>query len=267
MVVNNMEIQSLSEVEKLALEKVKIFKQSLLLYILRAMLASMFIGFGVIVSFKTGNYFFTVNSPLTYPMAAITFGTAIILIAYGGGDLFTGNTFYYTYAALRKKLSWSIVVRLWISSYVGNILGAGVFAFLIFTTGLFAESSVNGFLLSVVDKKMHVPTTELFFRAILCNWLVCLAFFLPMGLKGDGPKMFAMILFVFCFFISGYEHSIANMCTFAIALVLNHPGTISWQGVIHNLIPVTIGNLIGGVVLMALMYYYANRPFLNEDQE
>ena len=68
-----------------------------------------------------------------------------------------------------------------------------------------------------------------------------------MSLKGDGAKMFAMMLFVFCFFISGYEHSVANMCTFAIALVLNHPGTISLEGVLHNLIPVTIGNLIGGV--------------------
>jgi nitrite transporter NirC len=262
-----MEMQPLSEVEKLALKKVKIFKQSILRYILRSMLASMFIGFGVIVAFKTGNFFYSVHSPLTYPMAAITFGAAIILIAYGGGDLFTGNTFYYTYAALRKKLSWSLVIKLWITSYIGNILGAAVFALLIFTTGLFAESSVNGFLLSVVDKKMHVPFMELFFRAILCNWLVCLAFFLPMGLKGDGPKMFAMMLFVFCFFLSGYEHSIANMCTFAIALVLNHPGTISWQGVIHNLVPVTIGNLIGGGVLMGVMYFYVNKPFLDEYKE
>ncbi|CAH2716171.1 Nitrite transporter NirC [Neobacillus rhizosphaerae] len=262
-----MEMQSLGEVEKLAAKKVKIFRQSILRYLLRSMLASMFIGFGVIVAFKTGNFFYLVHSPLAYPMAAITFGAAIILIAYGGGDLFTGNTFYYTYAALRKKLTWTEVFKLWGTSYAGNILGAAVFAFIIFTTGLFAESSVNGFLLSVVEKKMQVPTMELFFRAILCNWLVCMAFFLPMGLKGDGPKMFAMMLFVFCFFISGYEHSIANMCTFAIALVLNHPGTISWGGVIHNLIPVTIGNLIGGSVFMGMMYYYVNKPFLEDDQE
>jgi nitrite transporter NirC len=106
-------------------------------------------------------------------------------------------------------MAWLEVTQLWVSSYIGNILGAAVFALLIFTTGLYEESTVNGFLLSVVEKKMQVPTMELFFRGILCNWLVCLAFFIPMGLKGDGPKMFSMILFVFCFFISGYEHSIA----------------------------------------------------------
>lgn len=261
---DSMEMQPLGEAEKLALKKMKIFQQSILRYILRAALASMFIGFGVIVAFKTGNFFYVKDNPLAYPMAALTFGSAIILIAYGGGDLFTGNTFYYTYAALRKKMNWIDVIKLWVCSYVGNIIGAAIFAFIIFTTGLYESSEVNGFLLHVVEIKMQVPTTQLFFRAILCNWLVCMAFFLPMGLKGDGPKMFAMMLFVFCFFISGYEHSIANMCTFAIALVLNHPGTISWGGVIHNLVPVTIGNLIGGAVFMAMMYYYANKPFLDE---
>jgi len=262
-----MEVKPLLEVEHLALKKQKIYRQSRLRFIARSMLASMFIGFGVIVAFKTGNFFYLEHSPLTYPMAALTFGAAIILIAYGGGDLFTGNTFYFTFAALRKKISWGEVIKIWMTSYVGNILGAALFAFIIYTTGLFNDAHVNGFLLSVVEKKMEAPGVQLFFRAILCNWLVCLAFFVPMALKGDGPKMFSMILFVFCFFISGYEHSIANMCTFAIALVLNHPGTISISGVIHNLIPVTIGNLIGGGLLMGWMYYYVNIPFFNEYQE
>ncbi|OXS53074.1 transporter [Cohnella sp. CIP 111063] len=259
-----METEALQKVEQLALKKSRIYEQSLLRYIARSMLASMFIGFGVIVAFKTGSYFYNVQSPMTYPMAAITFGCAIILIAYGGGDLFTGNTFYYSYASLRRKMSWLRTVKLWIISYAGNILGAAAFALLIYTTGLFEESSVNGFLLSVVEKKMHAPAMELFFRGILCNWLVCLAFFVPMFMKSDGAKMFAMMLFVFCFFISGYEHSVANMCTFAIALVLNHPGTITWAGVAHNLIPVTLGNLIGGGLLLGYMYYYVNKPFMED---
>jgi len=259
-----METEALLKVEQLALKKVKIYKQSKLRYLLRSMLASMFIGFGVIVAFKTGSFFYNDHSPLTYPMAAITFGAAIILIVYGGGDLFTGDTFYYSYAALRKKANWLTTAKLWLWSYSGNVLGAAVFAFLIYTTGLFDESSVNGFLLSVVEKKIHTPTTELFFRGILCNWLVCLAFFVPMSMKSDGAKMFAMMLFVFCFFISGYEHSIANLCTFSIALVLNHPGTISFAGMMHNLIPVTLGNLVGGGLLMGYMYYYVNKPFLED---
>ncbi|CAM4405694.1 formate/nitrite transporter family protein [Paenibacillus tarimensis] len=261
-----MEHQSLMIVEKLALKKLGIYRHSKSNYLLRSMLASMFVGFGVIVAFRTGNFFYMEHSPFTYPMAAITFGAAIILISYGGGDLFTGNTFYFTFAALRRKLRWLDVVKLWGMSYGGNILGAVAFALLIWLTGLFNDTSVNSFLFSVVDKKMSAPTVELFFRAILCNWLVCLAFFVPMSMKADGAKMFAMMLFVFCFFISGYEHSIANMCTFAIALVLNHPGTISYAGMIHNLVPVTLGNLVGGAVFMGYMYYHVNRPF-EEDQE
>jgi nitrite transporter len=262
-----MEEEPLIQVEQLALKKQKVFLYSKTRFILRSMLASMFIGFGVIVAFKTGNYFYITHSPLAYPMAAFTFGAAIILIAYGGGDLFTGNTFYFTYAALQQKIKWTNVLKIWICSYVGNILGAIVFAFLILGTGLYRESTVNSFLLNVVSHKMEAPTLELFFRGILCNWLVCLAFFIPMALKGDGPKLFTMVLFVFCFFISGYEHSVANMCTFAIALVLDHPGTISWYGVFHNLIPVTIGNIIGGSIMMGFFYSYLNKhPDINNDK-
>ncbi|MDF2947847.1 MAG: formate/nitrite transporter [Bacillales bacterium] len=259
-----MEIRPIANVEKLALKKYKIYNTSKSIYLLRAILASMFLGFGVIVSFKTGNLFYQDHSPLAYPMAAITFGSGIILISYGGGDLFTGNTFYFTITALRKKLKWDSAFRLLTYSYIGNIIGAVLFALLIYSTGLFNDTTANSFLLTVAEKKIHTSTSELFFRGILCNWLVCLAFFIPMTLRGDGPKLFVMILFVFCFFISGYEHSIANMCTFAIALIIDHPNTISINGVIHNLIPVTFGNLIGGQLLMGLTYYYINKPFYEE---
>ncbi len=261
-----MEEQPLENVLQLALKKLKVFRFSPMRFITRSALASMFIGFGVIVAFKTGSFFYNAGSPLTYPMAAVTFGAAIILIVYGGGDLFTGNTFYFTYAAINKKVTWKDVIRLWVSSYIGNILGAVAFALLIAGTGLFRYSNVNGFLLGVVSYKMNAPAFELFFRAVLCNWLICLAFFIPMAQKGDGAKLFTMVLFVFCFFISGYEHSIANMCTFAIALVLDHPGSISLQGVIHNLIPVTLGNLVGGGLLMGALYAYLNTKPIN-DQE
>ncbi|RDW17389.1 formate/nitrite transporter family protein [Oceanobacillus chungangensis] len=259
-----MELESLLKVEQLALKKFGIYQKSSFIYLLRSMLASMFIGFGVIVAFKTGNFFYLDHSPFAYPMAAVTFGAAIILIAYGGGDLFTGNTFYYTFAALKKKLRWKDVGRLWALSYIGNLIGAFAFALLIYATGLFDDQSVNGFLLEVAKNKTLAPTNELFFRAILCNWLVCLAFFIPMTLKGDGPKLFTMVLFVFCFFISGYEHSIANMCTFAVSFVLGHPDSVTVSGMIHNLIPVTIGNLIGGSIFMGWMYYYVNKPFVND---
>lgn len=87
-----------------------------------------------------------------------------------------------------------------------------------------------------------------------------------MGLQGDGTKIFMMMFLVFCFFISGYEHSIANMCTFAISYVIHHPDSVTMSGIIHNLIPVTIGNLIGGGGFMAWMYFYANKAYLSDQK-
>lgn len=80
----------------------------------------------------------------------------------------------------------------------------------------------------------------------------------PMSLKGEGAKLFTMMLFVFCFFISGFEHSIANMCTFAISLLIEHPDTVTLMGAVRNLIPVTLGNLTAGIVMMGWMYYTLN---------
>lgn len=253
-----MEQQPLEQVEALALKKKAIWEASFLKFLTRSSIASMFIGFGVIVAFSTGNKFYEVNSPFAYPLAALTFGAAIILIAYAGGDLFTGNTFYLTYSTLRGKTSWLDALKIGGTSYLGNIIGALLFGLLLLGSGLFKNPDSNPFFFYVVENKMHYPTRELFFRAILCNWLVCMAFFIPMALKGDGPKIFGMILFVYCFFMAGLEHSIANMTSFSIALLMEHPDSISIQGALHNLIPVTIGNIIGGSVFMGIIYFYLN---------
>lgn len=254
-----MEQKAMEQVVALAEKKYKNFKHHRLEALLRAMMASMFIGFGVIVAFKTGSFFYNEGSPFAYPMAALTFGTAIVLIYFGGGDLFTGNTFYFTTAALRKQISWLETIKFWAFSWIGNLLGAILFAFIIWGTGLFQTKEINGFLMHVVEAKMNAPTLQLLFRGILCNWLVCLAFFIPMTIQGDGAKIATMLLFVFGFFISGYEHSIANMSSFAVALVNPHPMAITLQGFLHNMIPVTIGNIIGGGLFMGVVYSYFNR--------
>lgn len=259
-----METEALYQVEKLALKKLTIYNQSKLRYLMRSMIASMFIGFGVIVAFKTASFFYEVHSPITYPAAAFTFCIAIILIYYGGGDLFTGNTFYLSFGALRKKISWNKTLRLLCLSYFGNIVGAIFFAVFTWATGLFDSEQIHGFLLKVAHNKVDATTVEIFFRGILCNWLVCLAFFAPFMMKTDGAKMFIMILLVFSFFIAGFEHSIANMSVFAISIAAQGWGALSIEQILHNLIPATIGNIIGGSVFMAMFYYYINKPYFEE---
>lgn len=260
-----METEMLSKVEQLAYKKRKIYNQSITRYLLRAILASFFIGFGVVIAFRTGNFFYAVESPFAYPAAAITFGAAILMISYAGGDLFTGDTFYFSFASLRKKQSWGMSFKMMGLSYLGNFIGALIFALLVLGTHLYADHSTNEMLISVATTKLSATTTAIFFKAILCNWLVCLAFFIPLGIKSDGAKMFIMMLLVFCFFASGYEHSIANMSVFAISIVSQPWGTFTAGQILHNMIPATLGNFIGGAVFMAMLYYYLNKPYFEEE--
>ncbi|MCM2677219.1 formate/nitrite transporter family protein [Alkalicoccobacillus plakortidis] len=252
-----MEHASLEKIEQLALKKEKTYQDNRMHYLVRSILATMFLGLGVIVAFRTGGFFYETGSSLAYIVAAITFGVGILLIKYGNADLFTGNTFYFPFAALRGKMSWTSVFKLLFMTYIGNFIGAVFFACFLWATGLFSDSSVNGFLLNVASHKTETPISELFFRGILCNWLVCLAFFIPMSLKNEMAKIFIMMLLVFSFFVSGYEHSIANMCTFAIAFMLGS-ADMTVTGIIHNLIPVTLGNFVGGAVFMGLFFHYLN---------
>ncbi|MEC2445153.1 formate/nitrite transporter family protein, partial [Bacillus cereus] len=166
-----------------------------------------------------------------------------------------------------KETTISDTLRNWVACYAGNLAGALFFALLFYATGFF-EAIDHGHLMSkVVEGKMNTPTMQLFFKAILCNWLVCLACFLPSQVKGDTAKIMVMMLLVFTFFLSGYEHSIANLSLFALSLVSPHPETISFSGAIHNLIPVTIGNIIGGSVFVGMVYHYLTKKTPEVQQE
>lgn len=248
--------QGLDYVVQLAKKKKEILDTNPIQYFIRAVLAGIYIGFVIVLCFKLGNFFHMAQSPATYLMPSLFFGIALVLIIYGGAELFTGNTMYFTIATARKETTVIDTLRNWIACYFGNFVGAVFFALLFYATGIFGHINDNHFLNVVTDAKMNTPTTELFFRAILCNWLVCLACFLPSQVKSDTAKITVMMFLVFTFFLSGYEHSIANLSLFTIALLSPHPDTITVAGAIHNLIPVTIGNIIGGSVFVGMVYHY-----------
>ncbi|MGF9965067.1 formate/nitrite transporter family protein [Bacillus rhizoplanae] len=251
--------QGVDYVVQLAKKKKQMLDNNPMQYFLRATLAGIYIGFVIVLCFKLGNFFHDAHSPATYLASSMFFGIALILIIYGGAELFTGNTMYFTVSTLRKETTIGDTLRNWGACYVGNLVGAIFFAALFYATGIFETISHNHLLNEVVGAKMGASTMHLFFKAILCNWLVCLACFLPSQVKGDTAKMIMIMLVVFTFFLSGYEHSIANLSLFTIALVSPHPDTISVAGAIHNLIPVTIGNIIGGSVFVGMVYHYLTK--------
>jgi nitrite transporter len=256
-----MKTTAIELVTDLALKKKGYLKASIVQYMLRAALSGAFIGFGIMVSYRLGESFFDAQSPATSLISSIFFGMALVLIIYGGSELFTGNTMTFTISTLRKATTWKDTFQNWIACYTGNFIGAIGFALLVMLSGLFSSSENSQYLMYVVSHKMEASTSELFFRAILCNWVVCLAVWIPYNLKGDGAKISAMLLLVFAFVASGFEHSVANMVTFSMALFVNHPESITLMGAAHNLVPVTLGNIIGGGFFVGFLYVYlASKP-------
>lgn len=253
-------MEALQVCKELALKKRMILQNSPVQYMIRAALASVYIGFALVLCLRVGQFFYETHSPATYIVSGIFFGIALVLIMYGGAELFTGNTMYFTISTLQRETTVGDTVRNWVACYSGNLLGAIFFAFLIAQSGIFHDIPMDHLLFAMALKKMHATTIQLFVKGILGNWLVCLAIFIPMQMKEDVAKMFAMILIVFVFFASGYEHSIANFVIFSLALAVPHPSGIDVAGVVHNIVPVTIGNIVGGSLFMGALYTYLSSP-------
>jgi len=253
-----MERDSIEYCIDLALKKKNVLDQSLFKYITRAALASIYISFILIVCLKLAEIFRLNESPFVAIVYPLVFATALIMIIYGGGELFTSNTMYFTFSTLAHKTSRLDLLKNWLTCYAGNIIGALVFAFLFYLTGIPKEFPTNHFLTGVVEHKIHASFLQLFFKGVLCNWLVCLACFLPTRLKEDFSKMTIIFLLVFAFFFSGYEHSIANLAVFTLSSIMPHDLTFTFGDMLHNLVPVTFGNIIGGSVGVGMAYYYLN---------
>jgi nitrite transporter len=114
--------------------------------------------------------------------------------------------------------------------------------------------------MTVATAKMTAPALSLFARAVLCNWLVCLAIWMAGRMQGDAAKCIAIFWCLFGFIGSGYEHSIANMTLLLVALLAPHPDTVTWGGFVYNMVWVTLGNAVAGALFMAGAYWVASRP-------
>lgn len=246
-----------------------------------AMLAGAFIAFGSI-------FFTTVTAGSTLPygitrlIGGISFSLGLVLVIVGGAELFTGNNLI-AMAWANKKISTSQILKNWALVYVGNMTGALFVAVLLFFSGqyLFASGMVGINILNIAKAKCELGFTQAVTLGILCNILVCLAVWLCFSSQSVSGKILSIVFPITAFVASGFEHSIANMYFIPEAiLVLNHGDTkflslantsaqnyesITWSNyVLHNLIPVTIGNIIGGAVLVGLVYWFV---FLRTSKE
>lgn len=239
-----------------AVTKEGLLKKGPLRYLLLSMFAGFFVGLGIILIFTIGGVLG--DSPAKRVVMGLSFGIALSLVLMVGSELFTGNNMIMTVGSLEKKVSWMTTIKIWIYSYIGNLLGSLLVAWLYFMTNL-AKGDVGNFIVKVTETKMNAPFSDLFFRGILCNVLVCLAVLTFIKLKEETAKLVMVFWCLFAFITSGFEHSIANMTLMGIGLFLPHPETVTVSGYVANLIPVTLGNMVGGAVILGLGYWLVGR--------
>jgi nitrite transporter NirC len=144
-------------------------------------------------------------------------------------------------------------------NYLGNFLGSVLVAGLVYQAGTFSGDPGGAFVVTMAAKKMHLGFGQAFCRGILCNWLVVLSVWCGYRLKSESGKLIMVFWCLLAFIASGYEHSIANMALLTLANLLPHGPGIGWMGLIDNLLPVTLGNIVSGTVFMAAAYWYIDR--------
>jgi formate/nitrite transporter len=182
----------------------------------------------------------------------LPFGLFMTLMT--GAELFTGNTALVTMALLEGKATTSGLAKSWGVSYLGNFVGSVAFAFLVFLGGTLGPA--GGASVTVAAAKTSLAFVPAFVRGILCNWLVCMAVYLASFAKDVTGKMVAIWFLISSFVALGLEHSVANM--FIIPLGIFSGAAVSWKAfLLKNLLPVTLGNIVGGAIMVAFGYSLA----------
>lgn len=237
-------------------EKVKKLKNNSMAYILLSVLAGMYIGFGILLVFTIAGQLN--GAPYTKLIMGATFACALSLVIMAGAELFTGNNLIMTAGLLEKKVSLANVLKVWAVCWVGNLIGSVLLAFLFTATGLYSGATLDA-MISAAEIKMSATPIQLLTRGILCNMLVCLAVWCAKKASSDSGKLIMIFWCILAFFTTGFEHSIANMTLLTLSLINNNGSEIiSFTGYCYNLLIVTLGNLMGGVLFVGVPYFVDN---------
>ena len=226
-------------------------------YFLMSMMAGMFIGFGVLLVFTLSG---AMNgAPSTKLVMGCCFSVALSLVVIAGAELFTGNNMVMFAGYLKRTVTMGEAVKLWAVCWIGNLLGAVLLSFMFNATGLYTDATLAA-ITNAAAVKMNAGFIPLLTRGILCNMLVCLAVWCGFRAKSEAGKLIMVFWCILAFFATGFEHSIANMTCLTLSLINNGGNeAISMGGYWFNLITVTIGNMIGGILFAAVPYYVAQR--------
>lgn len=240
-----------------------------------AVLAGAFIALGAIFSTTvTAGAGDALPYGITRLLAGLVFSLGLILVIVGGAELFTGNNLIVM-AWASRKVSTALLLKNWLVVYVGNFVGAIATAALIFYSGQFAfgQGAVGAAALATANSKAGLGFLQAVALGILCNALVCLAVWLTFSARTTTDRILAIIPPITAFVAAGFEHSIANMYFIPVGLFIkagapesfwasigktatNYPNLTWGNFFLNNLLPVTIGNIIGGAVLVGAVYWF-----------
>ena len=228
-------------------------RTSLLSLTMLGMLAGAFIGLGALMFALVAS-----DASLGFAAGRLVGGLAVslglILVTVAGAELFTGNNLLVM-AWAGGSVSTRDVLRNWIVVCAANFVGALGLALLVWLSGhaTLNGGAVGNAVIAIATAKTGLSPAEAFFRGILCNVLVCMAIWMALAGRSVVDKAVAILFPITAFVAAGFEHSVANMYYFPLAMLLGAP--LGWEDLARNLGPVIAGNLVGGSVLVALVYY------------
>lgn len=240
-----------------AKSKVSLLKSGKQKYLIASILAGFYIGLGIMLIFTIGGLLSSAQSPMTKIVMGLSFGVALSLVIAAGAELFTGNNFVMTAGILKKTITMKSGIVLWIFNFIGNLIGSVVGGYLYVLSGV-SNEPINKFIVNISYAKMHGAPIELIIRGFFCNVLVCLAVWTTFRLKNESARLIMVFWCLFAFITTGFEHSIANMTLLTIGLLVPHPETVNLAGYLYNIGLVTIGNMIGGI-LLAVSYWIISK--------
>lgn len=205
-------------------------------------------------------------------VSAAVFPVGLMMVVLCGAELFTGNCLMII-GVLDRKIRISGMLRNWVLVYLGNFLGALLVVALMKSTGLWETGSglLGASVIKTAQAKVQLSFGQAFVRGILCNWLVCLAVWMSTGARETVSKIFAIWFCIGLFVISGFEHSIANMyfipagiaaaADSGLAQLAGCDVSVLTVGnfLVKNLLPVTLGNILGGGLFVGMVYWLTGR--------
>ena len=211
-----------------------------------------------------GKYNLFKNNPFGYFVSSMTAGAFIgvgVLLAFTVGGLLTGQPYAKIMMAATFSVALSLVImaKIWCFCWIGNLVGSILIACIYMATGL-AVGDVGQCMADAAAAKMTAPALALFARGILCNFLVCLAVWCGFRAKSDSGKLIMVFWCILAFFTCGFEHSVANMTLLTIGLFIQSMNdAISVGGYFFNLCLVTLGNIVGGALFVAVPYHIVSK--------